>query len=92
MVILSIEIFGNIWYNKLTIKKGGVVPVNNAEKKIKRNIIKCNLCGDIIESKSRHDFVWCKCKKCFVDGGTDYIRVGFENRDDITFLTEHEDT
>ncbi|WP_434223108.1 DUF7695 domain-containing protein [Thomasclavelia cocleata] len=26
-------------------------------KKIIRNRIKCNLCGDIIESKNRHDMV-----------------------------------
>lgn len=35
-------------------------------KKIIRNRIKCNLCGDIIESKNRHDFVECKCGSCLV--------------------------
>ena len=38
-------------------------------KKIVKNMIKCNLCGDIIESKHRHDYVTCKCGSCSVDGG-----------------------
>jgi hypothetical protein len=39
---------------------------------------KCYCCGDIVESKFRHDFVSCKCGKSYVDGGNDYMRVGFE--------------
>lgn len=41
---------------------------------IRENKIKCKKCGDIIESKSRHDFVWCSCKSVAVDGGHDYLR------------------
>lgn len=41
-----------------------------------RNLAKCKNCGDIIESKSRHDFQICSCGSIFVDGGTDYIRRG----------------
>lgn len=41
-----------------------------------RNLAKCKKCGDIIESKSRHDFQMCSCGSIFVDGGTDYIRRG----------------
>ena len=41
------------------------------------NKIKCNHCGDIIESKGRHDFVTCSCGVCSVDGGHDYLRRGF---------------
>ena len=26
-----------------------------------KNAIRCNICGDKIESKHRHDFVTCKC-------------------------------
>lgn len=33
----------------------------------------CKECGDIIESKSVHDFVRCKCGACSTDGGLDYI-------------------
>lgn len=43
------------------------------EQKLIRNRCKCNKCGDIIESKSVHDFVRCKCGACSTDGGLDYI-------------------
>ncbi len=43
--------------------------------------LKCPNCGDIIESKHRHDFVVCKCWNAatsgiFLDGGPDYPRFG----------------
>ena len=38
---------------------------------IKRNRLKCRKCGEIIESKYRWDFQWCKCKSIYVDGGHD---------------------
>lgn len=38
--------------------------------------IKCLKCNDIIESLSKHDFKYCKCKACFIDGGNAYTRVG----------------
>ena len=41
-----------------------------------KNRARCKKCQDIIESKYRHDFVWCKCKTVFVDGGNDYWRGG----------------
>ena len=31
--------------------------------------LKCLICGDIIESKSIHDLVSCKCESCYIDGG-----------------------
>ena len=43
--------------------------------KIIKNAIRCNLCGDEIESKRVHDFVWCKCHTCAVDGGHDYLNI-----------------
>lgn len=39
-----------------------------------RNAIRCELCGDVIESVNRHDFVICSCGACAVDGGHDYLR------------------
>ena len=60
-------------------------------RKIKRNIIQCRLCGDVIESKSVHDFVCCKCKSCFVDGGKEYARYGAKNLDNVILLTEYEE-
>lgn len=47
-----------------------------------RNIAKCKKCGDIIESKHRHDYVECSCGAIFVDGGHDYIRRGGDQFDE----------
>lgn len=47
-----------------------------------KNKAKCKNCGDVIESKSQHDFVACSCWDAekqlgiFVDGGNDYRRGG----------------
>ena len=41
---------------------------------IVRNAIRCNLCGEEIESTHRHDFKTCKCGACSVDGGMEYLR------------------
>lgn len=39
--------------------------------------LKCFNCQDIITSSGhRHNFVSCKCGKCFVDGGDSYSRFG----------------
>ena len=38
-------------------------------EKIIRNVIQCKHCGDIIESTHVHDFKFCSCKSCAVDGG-----------------------
>lgn len=58
-------------------------------RKYIRNAIRCNVCGDIIESKYTHDFVQCSCKRCFVDGGLEYLRRGFtDSPDDYTELSE----
>lgn len=59
-------------------------------KVIKRNAIKCLKCGDIIESKSVHDFQQCSCGAAFIDGGHEYVRIG-GNLADIETLIEYED-
>lgn len=38
------------------------------------NAARCRICGDYIESTSRHDLVWCACGNVAVDGGHDYAR------------------
>lgn len=56
--------------------------------KIIRNRAKCLKCGDIIESKYRHDFVNCKCGAIYVDGGHAYLRrVG-----DLEYIKELSET
>lgn len=44
--------------------------------KLKRNRAQCRKCGDVIESRTVHDFRQCKCGAMFVDGGLDYLRRG----------------
>ena len=58
--------------------------------KIIRNAIRCNLCGDEIESTHCHDFVQCSCGACAVDGGHEYLRRCFRSRDCFTELSETE--
>lgn len=62
--------------------------------KILRNAIQCKICGEIVESKSTHDFVPCKCwreskgqKGCACDGGLSYLRW-LGNPDEFTSLAE----
>ena len=38
--------------------------------------LKCLKCNDVIQSNYTHDFVRCKCKAIFIDGGNEYTRVG----------------
>lgn len=61
------------------------------KKKLIRNRIKCLKCGDVIESKSVHDWVQCTCGACYVDGGHDYMRIG-GNKEDWEDLSEWEIT
>jgi hypothetical protein len=50
--------------------------------------VRCQRCGSVIESKFRHDFVYCKCKTVFVDGGKDYLRIGAPSEKDFVVLGE----
>lgn len=61
-------------------------------RKIIRNAIKCNHCGDVIESTHVHDFKWCSCKTVAVDGGHCYCKRSFKNSpNDFTDMSEWED-
>ena len=66
---------------------------NNCIGKILVNKIRCKKCGDIIESKSVHDFKFCKCEAVAVDGGHDYLRrVGaLEDWEDLSVCETIED-
>ena len=48
--------------------------------------IKCLICGDIIESKSAHDLVSCKCESCYIDGGQYYLHFGGKDFDKILII------
>ena len=58
---------------------------------IKVNKVKCKICGDIIESKFRHDFKTCKCGKVSVDGGLDCIRRCAPSKGAFEELSEYEE-
>jgi len=59
-------------------------------RKMTRNIVMCNECDDVIESRSRHDFKGCVCGSVFIDGGLDYQRVGYGNLG-YTDMSEYEE-
>lgn len=59
---------------KMTQAPQGSILINRA---------KCTKCDSIIESKSVHDFVECKCGRIFVDGGLTYQRFGFKEISDL---------
>lgn len=66
----------------------------NDMKRILINKIRCKHCGDIIESKSVHDYKQCSCGAVSVDGGLDYIRRTFLSiqEDDYDELSVFEDS
>ena len=47
--------------------------------KIIRNAVGCLICGDVIESETTHDMVWCSCGNIAVDGGKDYFKISCKN-------------
>ena len=58
--------------------------------RILKNAIRCKKCGDVIESVSVHDFKFCSCKACAVDGGHTYLRrLGYpEDWEDLSVTEE----
>lgn len=55
--------------------------------KIIKNAIRCNRCGDEIESKSTHDSVTCSCGACSADGGHEYLRRCAASENDFTDIS-----
>ena len=53
------------------------------------NKAKCLICGDVIESKHRHDFVTCTCGNLSVDGGKDYCKRSVKEVDKYEELSEY---
>lgn len=49
--------------------------------------IKCPACLDVIWSRHRHDMRWCKCEKCFIDGGRSYTRFSWGTPEKPELLT-----
>jgi hypothetical protein len=63
------------------------------ERKILRNAIKCKHCGNVIESKTVHDYKECSCGTVAVDGGKEYLRRSFKTSPDVDYedLSEYEE-
>lgn len=55
------------------------------------NKIKCNKCGQIIESTYTHDFVMCNCGCSAVDGGKSYLKRNFTPEYGYTEMCETEE-
>lgn len=56
-----------------------------------RNAIQCKYCHDVIESTSVHDFKYCSCGACAVDGGHEYLRRLVKSMNDFIELSEIKD-
>lgn len=52
------------------------MPAVEPPRKILRNRCRCRKCGDVIESRRRHDRVACKCGAIYTDGGREYLHRG----------------
>ena len=52
-----------------------------------KNQVKCNHCGEIIESKHFHDFKTCSCGAVSVDGGHYYLRRCYKVEGDYEELS-----
>lgn len=53
--------------------------------------IQCPKCKELLFSMSRHDFHYCLCGACFIDGGRDYLSYGWSsdiNAADIKRVTK----
>lgn len=51
-------------------------------------VIKCNGCGDRIQSMHRHDMNYCSCKATAIDGGDAYTRILYKDEVGYEFLGE----
>lgn len=49
------------------------------ESRIRHGVtgIRCGKCNSEVVSLYRHDFRYCRCGACFIDGGFDYTRIGW---------------
>lgn len=57
---------------------------------IKVNKARCKKCNTVIESKTVHDYVSCKCGAIAVDGGRIYLKRNWCNPDDLEELSEYD--
>ena len=68
--------------------RGSILPAHPPPR-ILRNVARCNACGEVVESRHRHDFVSCACGETSVDGGREYLRRVYGAKG-YTEMSEHE--
>ncbi len=54
---------------------------------IEANAARCKVCDETLISLHVHDFKECSCTNLMVDGGTEYIRRGYKDKDKIEELS-----
>ncbi len=52
------------------------------------NAVRCRTCGELVRSRHRHDFRWCKCGTVAVDGGSWYSKRSVKEEADFEEMTE----
>lgn len=52
--------------------------------------VRCMLCGDVIRSMSVHDFKYCKCGAISVDGGAEYLKIGYARDANFEILSNQD--
>jgi hypothetical protein len=77
-----------ITMSSMEIRKIGVDMVTRTREVVVVNKAQCKLCGDVIQSTNRHDFVRCGCGEIAVDGGTSYLKRSAKNLENIIELSE----
>lgn len=83
--------FYQFWERKNRMHGSCIEVIEENKMKIIKNAIRCNICGDEIESKYRQNYVRCSCGACAVDGGHDYLRRTFKNKESYTDISVVED-
>lgn len=51
-----------------------------------QDAVHCLRCNNIVWSRHGHDYCRCKCGGVFADGGKNYTRIGFRDRDTIKMV------
>ncbi len=69
-----------------------IVKQKKTEYKIIVNAIKCNHCGDIIESTDEKEIVSCSCGRCTVEGAHRFLSRGYFEKGDYTEMAVREET
>ena len=54
--------------------------------------LECPKCKDVIFSRATHDFRRCSCEEISIDGGFDYMRIGYKTKSPKTVIIDVKST